>query len=187
MNSSRIHRSLLSLWGICPPGRRGGNRQLVRGVVSFVITTVALAAVVVHLVWPALAIDVIALVLVGIGILPWLGPILESIELPGGFKATLREVREVKDATLREVKETTQEAKETAQAALSQTEEVHQTAQATLAQTQAVHQTAQTTLAELQAVKETTQAVLGELQASIETAEAALSQTAKVIDEKLSR
>jgi methyl-accepting chemotaxis protein len=137
--------------------------------VSILITTIALAAVVAHLIWPDLAIDAIALALVGIAILPWLGPILESIELPGGFKASFREV-----------KETIQEVKETTEAALSRTEEVHQTAQAALSETQAVKETAQAALSETQAVKETAQAALSETQAVKETAQAALSRTEEV-------
>jgi hypothetical protein len=123
--------------------------MLGRVFVSIAITVVALAGIGVHLFWPGLPIDAIALALVGIAILPWLGPILESIELPGGFKATLREV-----------KETTQEVKETTEAALSRTEEVHQTAKAALSQTQEVKETAQAALSETQAVKETAQAAL---------------------------
>jgi methyl-accepting chemotaxis protein len=162
---------------------------MARRMVSIVITTVAIAAIVAHLLRPALAIDVIALVLVGIAILPWLGPILESIELPGGFKATLREV---KDATLREVEKTTQEAKATAQAALSRSEEVHQTAQATLSETRAVKEVAQALLSQTQVVKEVARATLSEThavkeqtQAVKETAQAALFHSAE-IDKKVS-
>jgi ABC-type multidrug transport system fused ATPase/permease subunit len=133
-----------------PLVRTGGrNRQMQRAVVSIVITTVALAAVVAHLIWPDLAIDAIALALVGIAILPWLGLILESIEWPGGFNATVREV-----------KETTEEVKETTQAALSETQAVKETAQEALSQTQEVKETAQAALSETQAVKETAQAAL---------------------------
>jgi hypothetical protein len=161
--------------GIAHP--TGGNRQLARSVVSIVITTLALAAVGAHLLWPALPIDVITLALIGIAILPWLGPILESIEFPGGFKATLREV---KDATLREIEETTREAKEASQAALSRTEEVHQTAQAILLQTQAVTETAQAALSQTQVVKEAAQTALYETQAVTETARAALSRVEEI-------
>jgi hypothetical protein len=163
--------------GIAHP--TGGNRQLARSVVSIVITTLALAAVGAHLLWPALPIDVITLALIGIAILPWLGPILESIEFPGGFKATLREV---KDATLREIEETTREAKEASQAALSRTEEVHQTAQAILGQTQAVKETAQAALSQTEVVKETAQAALSQTQGVKDAAQAALSETQGVKD-----
>ena len=127
-----------------------------RVVVSVVVTLVALAFVVAHLIWPDLEIDAIALAFVGIAIVPWLGPLLESIEFPGGFKATFREV----EARIQEVQQTTQDVKETAQEALSQTQDVKEMAQAALAETQAVKETAQAALTETQAVKETAQEAL---------------------------
>jgi hypothetical protein len=127
----------------------GANQQGGRIVVSIVVTAVALAFVVAHLIWPDLEIDAIALAFVGIAIVPWLGPLLESIEFPGGFKATFREVEQ----RIEEVKKTTDEA-------LTRTEEVHQTAQAALSETQAVKETAQAALSETQEVKEAAQAAL---------------------------
>jgi hypothetical protein len=131
--------------------RRGGATQYEREeqpntsgrvVVSIVVTLVALAFVVAHLIWPDLEIDAIALAFVGIAIVPWLGPLLESIEFPGGFKATFREV----EARIQEVHQTTQDVKETAQEALSQTQDVKETAQAALTETQVVKETAQAAL-----------------------------------------
>src|SRR5215203_4537569 len=113
----------------------GATQQRGRVVVSIVVTVVALAFVVAHLIWPDLEIDAIALAFVGVAIVPWLGPLLESIELPGGFKASFREV-----------KDTIQDVKETTEAALSQTQDVKETAQAALSETQAVKETAQAAL-----------------------------------------
>ena len=113
----------------------GATQQGGRVVISIVVTAVALAFVVAHLIWPDLEIDAIALAFVGIAIVPWLGPLLESIEFPGGFKANFREVQQ----RIEEVKKTTDEA-------LTRTEEVHQTAQDALSETQAVKETAQAAL-----------------------------------------
>jgi hypothetical protein len=154
--------------------RGGANQQGGRIVVSIVVTAVALAFVVAHLIWPDLEIDAIALAFVGIAIVPWLGPLLESIEFPGGFKATFREVEQ----RIEEVKKTTDEA-------LTRTEEVHQTAQAALSETQAVKETAQAALSETQEVKEAAQAALSETQEVKEAAQAALSRTEE-IDKKVS-
>ena len=133
------------------PQQEGGGapQQGGRVVVSIVVTAVALAFVVAHLIWPDLEIDAIALAFVGIAIVPWLGPLLESIEFPGGFKANFREVQQ----RIEEVKKTTDEA-------LTRTEEVHQTAQDALSETQAVKETAQAALSETQEVKEAAQAAL---------------------------
>ena len=113
----------------------GATQQGGRVVVSIAVTAVALAFVVAHLIWPDLEIDAIALAFVGIAIVPWLGPLLESIEFPGGFKANFREVQQ----RIEEVKKTTDEA-------LTRTEEVHQTAQDALSETRAVKETAQAAL-----------------------------------------
>ena len=113
-----------------------------RVAVSIAVTLVALAFVVAHLIWPDLEIDAIALAFVGIAIVPWLGPLLESIEFPGGFKATFREVEE----RIQEVQQTTQSVKETAQEALSQTQDVKEAAQAALTETKVVKETAQAAL-----------------------------------------
>jgi len=152
----------------------GATQQGGRIVVSIVVTAVALAFVVAHLIWPDLEIDAIALAFVGIAIVPWLGPLLESIEFPGGFKANFREVQQ----RIEEVKKTTDEA-------LTRTEEVHQTAQDALSATQAVKETAQDALSETRAVKETAQDALSETRAVKETAQAALSR-AEEIDKKVS-
>jgi hypothetical protein len=133
------------------PQQEGGGapQQGGRVVVSIVVTAIALAFVAAHLIWPDLEIDAIALAFVGIAIVPWLGPLLESIEFPGGFKANFREFQQ----RIEEVEKTTDEA-------LTRTEEVHQTAQEALTRTEEVHQTVQEALTETQAVKETAQAAL---------------------------
>lgn len=62
-----------------------------RQVVSFGALLLALA----HIIWPQLAIDAIALALVVIAILPWLAPLVKSLELPGGWKVEFQELQKV--------------------------------------------------------------------------------------------
>ncbi|MFF2078332.1 hypothetical protein ACFVXG_26695 [Kitasatospora sp. NPDC058162] len=55
------------------------------------VTLAAIGLALAHLLSPGAAIDAVTLALVGIAVLPWLGPIFTSIELPGGVKAQYRE------------------------------------------------------------------------------------------------
>lgn len=64
---------------------RDGRRLLGAGV-----TVVALGAGAAHLIWPALKIDAITVLLLVVALLPWLGGLLESVELPGGYKLQYR-------------------------------------------------------------------------------------------------
>jgi len=56
------------------------------------ITAGALAVAAAHVIWPGLAIDAITLGLVVVALLPWLAPLVKSVELPGGLKVELQEV-----------------------------------------------------------------------------------------------
>lgn len=53
----------------------------------------ALLLALVHVVWPKVAIDAVALILVVIAILPWLAPLVKSLELPGGWKLEFQELQ----------------------------------------------------------------------------------------------
>ena len=66
---------------------RGSGRVLGVGV-----TVLALGAGGAHLIWPTLKIDAITLLLLVIALLPWLGGLLESLELPGGYKVKYRDL-----------------------------------------------------------------------------------------------
>jgi hypothetical protein len=55
------------------------------------VTLVALALVLGHLVWPSLAIDAITLTLLAVAVVPWLAPLFKSLELPGGWKVEFQE------------------------------------------------------------------------------------------------
>jgi len=60
-----------------------------RQVVSLGALLLALA----HIIWPQLAIDAVALALIVIAILPWLAPLVKSLELPGGWKVEFHELQ----------------------------------------------------------------------------------------------
>lgn len=60
-----------------------------RQLVSFGALLLALA----HIIWPRLAIDAVALALIVIAILPWLAPLVKSLELPGGWKVEFQELQ----------------------------------------------------------------------------------------------
>lgn len=58
---------------------------------------VAISLVILHLLFPKLGIDFVTISLVLIAVLPWILPILKSIELPGGFKIELKDTKAATD------------------------------------------------------------------------------------------
>jgi hypothetical protein len=50
---------------------------------SVIVTTVAIAVVVAHLVWPHLKIDFVTVALLAVASIPWLRGIVSSVDLPG--------------------------------------------------------------------------------------------------------
>lgn len=68
---------------------------------SGTISVLALALAAVHLLVPDVEIDAITLTLVGLAIVPWLAPLVKSVELPGGWKFELRELKEKVEQELR--------------------------------------------------------------------------------------
>jgi hypothetical protein len=73
-------------------------------LVAALVSITALVITVVHVIYPELSIDSIALALVALAALPWLGTVLESLEGPGGWKVKYRQlerqVRDVQTTTL---------------------------------------------------------------------------------------
>ncbi len=57
------------------------------------ITIGALLVVIAHLVWPHVKVDMVAVTLLVVAILPWLTPLVKSVELPGGFKVELQDLQ----------------------------------------------------------------------------------------------
>jgi hypothetical protein len=47
----------------------------------------------VHLLWPAVRIDAITVGLLVLAVVPWLGPLFKSIQLPGGWKVEFQELK----------------------------------------------------------------------------------------------
>jgi hypothetical protein len=76
-----------------------------------IISLIALAAIAARLVWPTLIIDHVTLGLLILAALPWLAPLIKSIEVPGIGKVELQEI-----------KQQTQEAKGAAQSATQKAE-----------------------------------------------------------------
>jgi len=56
---------------------------------SVCVTAVAVAAIVAHLVWPNLKIDIVTVALLAVACLPWLRGIVSSVDLPGGASIKL--------------------------------------------------------------------------------------------------
>ena len=56
--------------------------------ISVIVTVAALALAVLHVIFPSAKIDAVTLVLLAIAVVPWLAPILKTIELPGGWKSS---------------------------------------------------------------------------------------------------
>jgi len=73
-----------------PPAEAVPLKRL-RQLVSLGALVLALS----HIIWPKLAIDAVALALIVIAILPWLAPLVKSLELPGGWKVEFQELQKV--------------------------------------------------------------------------------------------
>ncbi|MFI0718654.1 hypothetical protein [Streptomyces sp. NPDC021224] len=63
-------------------------------MVAAVVTCAAVAAALVHMVRPGISIDGITVVLLAVAVVPWLGDLFDSIELPGGTKLQYRQLAE---------------------------------------------------------------------------------------------
>ena len=57
------------------------------------ISTLCVLLVAAHLIWPNVQIDLVTLVLLVVALLPWLAAVIRSVELPGGFKIELQDVK----------------------------------------------------------------------------------------------
>ncbi len=60
---------------------------------KFSISILSILLIIVHIVRPDIKIDMTTVVLIVIAILPWLSAIIRSVELPGGFKIELQDVK----------------------------------------------------------------------------------------------
>lgn len=63
--------------------------------IRLLVTLGALSVALVHILFPGLAIDAIALVLIVIAVIPWLAPLFKSLQFPGGWKIEFQELQKV--------------------------------------------------------------------------------------------
>lgn len=61
------------------------------------ITVIALLVAIIHVVRPDITIDVITVFLLVLALLPWLIPLIRSLEFPGGWKIEFQELEKVKN------------------------------------------------------------------------------------------
>ena len=61
------------------------------------ITAIAGLIIIIHLIWPSLAIDAITLTLIIVAIIPWLAPLFKSLEFPGGWKVEFKDLAKAKE------------------------------------------------------------------------------------------
>ncbi len=64
---------------------------------QILITILSLAVAIVHVLFPALTIDGITVFLLVIALLPWLIPLVRSLEFPGGWKVEFQELEKAKN------------------------------------------------------------------------------------------
>lgn len=62
----------------------------------FITITAALVGIT-HLLFPDLKIDAIFITLIVVAIIPWLEPLLKSVELPGGLKVEFQDLKKIED------------------------------------------------------------------------------------------
>jgi hypothetical protein len=65
------------------------------------ITAAASLVALAHLIFPNVTIDFVTVALLVVAVLPWFAPIVKSVELPGGFKIQLQDVKEAAKELLR--------------------------------------------------------------------------------------
>jgi hypothetical protein len=70
--------------------------MIIRLIMSIVATLLAMA----HFLFPQLKLDMVTVSLVALAVVPWLAPIVKSIELPGGFKLELQELAKVSEQAI---------------------------------------------------------------------------------------
>lgn len=61
------------------------------------ITISAILVGLTHLIFPDLKIDAIFITLIVVAIIPWLEPLLKSVELPGGLKVEFQDLKKIED------------------------------------------------------------------------------------------
>lgn len=80
---------------VTPESTQRSRAAVLQRRVRLTVTLVALGLALTHLLFPSLAIDAITLGLLAVAIIPWLAPLIKSLELPGGWKVELHEMYQV--------------------------------------------------------------------------------------------
>lgn len=63
--------------------------------IKYIATLAALVIALIHLIWPTLRIDAITVTLLVVAVIPWLGSLFKSIELPGGLKVQYQDLEKI--------------------------------------------------------------------------------------------
>jgi hypothetical protein len=84
---------------------RRWNRSRSIPVSQLVISALAVAVALLHMLLPRLQVDMITVALVAIAALPWLAPILKSVKLPGGLELVLQDIHDKVEAVNVKVEE----------------------------------------------------------------------------------
>jgi hypothetical protein len=64
---------------------------------KWVVTSVAIGLAILHIAFPKIELDIVTMVLLVVAVLPWLAPLFKSVELPGGVKIELQDLKEATD------------------------------------------------------------------------------------------
>lgn len=65
---------------------------------NIIISVIAAIAAVLHMIFPNVVIDNVTIGLLVVAVLPWLLPLLKSMEFPGGWKLEMREMKKQLDS-----------------------------------------------------------------------------------------
>lgn len=71
------------------------------------VSVIALAGLVVHLIWPEMKLDAVALGFLLLALLPWLASVIRSIEIPGVGKVELQQRVDPESSVIRKQMRTT--------------------------------------------------------------------------------
>jgi hypothetical protein len=75
--------------------KRKGNMNEIRRT-QILITLAALIVAIIHVAYPNITIDATTVFLLAVAVLPWLIPLVKSLEFPGGWKVEFQELEEAK-------------------------------------------------------------------------------------------
>ncbi|WBO64637.1 hypothetical protein [Streptomyces camelliae] len=82
-------------------GRRAGAAWIRRRAVAVVLTCLGVGAAVLHVLAPGLRIDGVTVMLLAVAVVPWLGDLFRSIEVPGIGRIEFRDIERRIDAVQR--------------------------------------------------------------------------------------